>query len=123
SFGAGHHSTNGILPFNNAYRNGTLSSSLGVGHSDIGEARISARYTTAEFHYPTDFTGQPVDTNSYRVQHRLTIGFDGNRSLGARSQARLLASTNDVYDLSEDIAVPFGATAPEHSALRSRGYR
>src|SRR5437868_2270964 len=123
SFGAGHHSTNGILPFNNAYRNGTLSSSFGVGHSDIGEARVSARYTSAEFHYPTDFTGQPVDTNSYRVQHRLTIGFDGNRNLGARSQARLLASTNDVYDLSEDIAVPFGATAPEHSALRSRGYR
>lgn len=123
SLGAGHHSTDGVLPFNNEYRNGTLSSSVGIGGSDAGEARVSARYTTAEFHYPTDFTGQPVDTNSYRVQHRLTIGLDASRNLGARTQARLLAGTNDVYDLTEDIAVPFGSAAPEHSAFRSRAYR
>lgn len=123
SLGAGHHSTNGILPFNNEYLNGTLSTALGIRRGDVGEARVSARYTTAEFHYPTDFTGQPVDTNSYRVQHRVTVGFDGNLNLGSRAQARLIAGTNDVYDLSEDIAVPFGATALEHSALRSRGYR
>ena len=123
SLGAGHHSTDGVLPFNNEYSNGTISSSMGFARSDLGEARVSARYTTAEFHYPTDFTGQPVDTNSYRVQHRLTIGLDANRGIGPRVQARLLAGSNDVYDLSEDIAVPFGGTAPEHSALRSRGYR
>ena len=123
SLGAGHHSTDGVLQFNNEYRNGTLSSSVGIGSSELGEARVSARYTTAEFHYPTDFTGQPVDTNSYRVQHRLTIGLDASRNLGARAQARLLAGTNDVYDLTEDIAVPFGSSAPEHSAFRSRGYR
>jgi outer membrane cobalamin receptor len=123
SLGAGRHSTDGVLPFNNEYRNGTLSTSVGIRHSDVGEARVSARYTTAEFHYPTDFTGRPVDTNSYRVQHRLTVGLDANRNVGSRAQARFLAGTNDVYDLSEDIAVPFGSTAPEHSALRSRGYR
>ena len=123
SLGAGQHSTDGLLPFNNEYRNGTLSASFGVGRSDVGETRVSARYTTAEFHYPTDFTGQPVDTNSYRVQHRLTVGLDASRNLGARVQARLLAGTNDVYDLSEDIALPFGSSTPEHSALRSRGYR
>ena len=123
SLGAGQHSTEGVLPFNNEYRNGTLGSSFGLGRSDVGEARISARYTTAEFHYPTDFMGQPVDTNSYRVQHRLTVGLDASRNLSARVQARLLAGTNDVYDLSEDIALPFGASAQQHSALRSRGYR
>ena len=123
SLGGGQHSTDGVLAFNNEYRNGTLSSSVGLGRSDVGEARVSARYTTAEFHYPTDFTGQPVDTNSYRVQHRLTIGLDASRNLGARVQARLLAGTNDVYDLSEDIALPFGASTQQHSALRSRGYR
>ena len=123
SLGAGHHTTDGVLKFNNEYRNGTLSSSVGIGSNELGEARVSARYTTAEFHYPTDFTGQPVDTNSYRVQHRLTVGLDASRSLGARAQARLLAGTNDVYDLTEDITVPFGGVTPEHSAFRSRGYR
>ena len=123
SLGAAHHSTNGILPFNNQYRNGTLSSALTLGHGTAGDARVSARYTAAEFHYPTDFAGQPVDSNSYRTQHRLTVGLDAGRNLSGYAQARFLAGTNEVSDLTEDIATPFGATAPEHSAFRSRGYR
>ncbi len=123
SFGAAQHSTDGILPFNNEYRNGTLSSSLALAEGAGGDARISARYTAAEFHYPTDFTGQPVDSNSYRTQHRLTVGLDAGRNLAANVQARFLAGSNDVSDLTEDIAVPFGSTTPERSAFRSRGYR
>ncbi|MEP6549911.1 MAG: TonB-dependent receptor, partial [Gemmatimonadales bacterium] len=123
SLGAAHHSTDGILPFNNQYLNGTLSSSLSLGNSEAGDARISARYTTAEFHYPTDFTGQPVDSNSYRTQHRFTIGLDAGRILSENVRAHLLAGSNEVLDLTEDIAVPLGATTPQHSAFRSRGYR
>lgn len=123
SIGAAHHSTEGILPFNNQYRNGTLSSALTLAQSAGGDARLSARYTAAEFHYPTDFTGQPVDSNSYRTQHRLTVGLDAGRNLTANIQARILAGSNDVSDLTEDIATPFGASAPQHSAFRSRGYR
>jgi vitamin B12 transporter len=123
SLGAARHSTDGILPFNNQYRNGTLSSALTLGHENGGDVRLSARYTAAEFHYPTDFAGQPVDTNSYRTQHRLTVGVDAGKNLSDRAQARLLAGTNEVSDLTEDIATPFGASAPEHSAFRSRGYR
>ncbi|HEX9128632.1 MAG TPA: TonB-dependent receptor [Gemmatimonadaceae bacterium] len=123
SVGAAHHSTHGIIPFNNEYRNGTLSSALTLAQGPAGDASVDARYTTAEFHFPTDFTGQPVDSNSYRVQHRLTVGFDADRNLTPNIQARLLAANNDVWDLSEDIAVPFGGTALQHSASRSRGYR
>ncbi|HEY3114453.1 MAG TPA: TonB-dependent receptor [Gemmatimonadaceae bacterium] len=123
SVGGGHHSSDGILPFNNQYRNGTLSSALTLAGGPRGDAKITARYTAAEFHYPTDFTGQPVDSNSYRTQHRLTVGFDARRNLSANMQARLLAGNNDVSDLTEDIAVPFGSSTPQHSAFRSRGYR
>ena len=123
SVGAAHHSTNGILSFNNQYRNGTLSSAVSVGNANTGDARLSARYTAAEFHYPTDFNGQPVDSNSYRTQHRLTLGLDAGRNLTGYAQARFLAGTNEVSDLTEDIAVPFGGTEPEHSASFSRGYR
>jgi len=121
--GAARHSTDGIIPFNNQYRNGTLSSALTLAHGSEGDVRISARYTAAEFHYPTDFSGQPVDSNSYRTQHRLTVGLDAGRNLADYAQARLLAGTNEVSDLTEDIATPFGGSAPEHSAFRSRGYR
>src|SRR5437868_5149664 len=123
SVGAAHHSTDGIIPFNNEYRNGTLSTALTFAPGAIGDAKMAARYTTAEFHFPTDFTGAPVDSNSYRVQHRLTVGLDAGRNIGANVQARVLAGNNDVWDLNEDIAVPFGGTAPLHSVSRSRGYR
>ncbi|HYU52124.1 MAG TPA: TonB-dependent receptor plug domain-containing protein, partial [Gemmatimonadaceae bacterium] len=91
SVGAGHHSSDGILPFNNQYRNGTLSTALTLARGAGGHAKIAARYTAAEFHYPTDFTGQPVDSNSYRVQHRLTVGLDASRNINANLQAKLLA--------------------------------
>ncbi|MDP9203903.1 MAG: TonB-dependent receptor [Gemmatimonadota bacterium] len=123
SVGAAHHSTDGILPFNNEYRNGTLSTALTLVDGAGGDAGISARYTAAEFHYPTDFTGQPVDSNSYRTQHRLTVGFNAGRNLTSNIQARVLVGSNDVTDLTEDIAIPFGAPSPEHSEFRSRGYR
>lgn len=123
SLGAAHHSTDGVIPFNNQYRNGTLSTALTLRPGDVGDAKLAARYTTAEFHFPTDFTGAPVDTNSYRVQHRLTVGLDAGRNIGTNVQARLLAGNNDVWDLSEDISVPFGGTTPQHALSRSRGYR
>lgn len=121
--GAARHSSDGILPFNNRYKNGTLSTALTLAHTTAGDARITARYTAAEFHYPTDFTGQPVDSNSYRTQHRLTVGLDADRNLSANIQARLLAGSNDVLDLTDDIAVPFGSSTQKHSAFMSRGYR
>lgn len=123
SLGAGQHQTDGILPFNNKYSNGTLSSAVTLLRGPRGEVDITSRYTAAVFHYPTDFVGQPVDTNSYRTQHRLTVGLDVVRNLTGRIRARLLAGDNDVHDLTEDIATPFGSTAPEHSASRSVGFR
>ena len=123
SFGAARHSTDGIVPFNNQYENGTLSSLVRLGAGVSGDATLAARYTAAEFHYPTDFMGQPVDSNAYRVQHRLTVSLDAGRNLGSVAQARFLAGSNDVSDLTENIAVPFGGTTQQHSAFRSRGYR
>jgi vitamin B12 transporter len=123
SIGAAEHRTDGIIPFNNQYYNGTLSGSAGLTPSKGNDAVVSARYTTAEFHYPTDFTGAPVDSNSYRVQHRLTAGFDGTAKLGDSISGKLLLGSNEVSDLTEDIAVPFGETAPVHSADLSKNYR
>lgn len=123
SLGVARHSTDGILPFNNEYRNGTLSSSVKIEGGSAGEAILSGRYTAAEFHYPTDFTGAVVDSNSYRLQHRLTVGIDAGRNLASWAQARILAGSNDVSDLTEDISTPPGASSVQHSAARSRGYR
>lgn len=123
SIGGGVHSTDGVLSFNNQYYNGTLSGSAGFTLATGSDALLSARYTTAEFHYPTDFTGAPVDSNAYRVQHRFTVGLDASTQLAETVTGRLRVGSNEVSDLTEDIAVPFGATARRHSALLSRNKR
>jgi vitamin B12 transporter len=123
SLGAGGHRTEGILPFNNGYYNGTLSGSLGIAPSPGMDALVTSRYTTAEYHYPTDYTGAPVDSNAYRVQHRLTVGADLNGRIAKSIKGRIVAGTNQVSDLSEDIAIPFGSSAQVHSASLSRNRR
>jgi vitamin B12 transporter len=117
------HQTDGTVSFNNQYSNGTLSGGVSLLPETSGDMRISARYTNAEFHYPTDYTGAPVDSNSYRVQHRLTVGLDAGRQITSAVRVGFLAGTNEVSDLTEDIAVPFGALTPLHSADLSRAYR
>lgn len=127
SAGAAQHVTDGIIPFNNQYYNGTLSASAGITPRADTDLAASARYTTAEFHYPTDFTGAPVDSNAYRVQHRLTVGLDASTRISRAVTARILLGSNGVSDLTEDISIPFGPPepppAPVNYALASRSYR
>ncbi len=124
SFGGGYHATDGNLPFNNQYGNGTLSGAGGYrwttsqGTKDHSIS-ATARYTAAEYHYPTDYTGAPVDTNSYRLQHRLTADLNSWHSVGNGAQLGLLFGSNEVSDITEDIAVPFGATSRQHSVFHS----
>jgi vitamin B12 transporter len=106
SLGGGLRRTDGILRFNNQYYNGTLSASAGFTPTPVRDALLTARYTAAEFHYPTDYTGAPVDSASYRVQHRLTIGLDGKAKLNERTTAKVQLGTNEVSDLTEDILNP-----------------
>ncbi len=123
SLGGAQHHTDGLFDFNNDYNNGTLSGSVGFSPKPSTSARLSTRYTNAEFHYPTDFTGAPIDTNSYRVQHRLTVGLDAGAAISKIAQVQLLAGANEVSDLTEDIAFPFGSETQSHSADKSRAYR
>jgi vitamin B12 transporter len=126
SIGGGTRRTDGMIPFNNNYYNGTLSASAGVASRAGTDLLATARYTTAEFHYPTDFTGAPVDSNAYRVQHRLTVGINANSKLSKSVTAQVKAGTNEVSDLTEDIAAGFttdGEPPLVHSALRSRNKR
>lgn len=103
SLGGGARRTDGTLRFNNNYYNGTLSGSAGVKARDGSDLLLTTRYTAAEFHYPTDFTGLPVDSNAYRVQHRLTVGLDGRSPISEKATAQLRVGTNEVSDLTEDI--------------------
>ncbi len=123
SLGGGFHSTDGIHPFNNEYRNGTLSGSVTVPVQNVANLRLVTRYTSAEYHYPTDYTGAPVDSNSYRVQHRLIASIQADREINSRVRASLSAGGNDVRDLTEEIQVPFGSASRLNMASRSVVFR
>lgn len=127
SLGGGARRTDGMFPFNNNYYNGTLSASAGIGEREGSHLQVTGRYTDAEFHYPTDYTGAPVDSNAYRVQHRLTVGVDASARLSPSVIGRFLLGTNEVSDLTEDIVRPFTpgiALPPElNTALLSRTKR
>ena len=126
SLGGGLRRTDGMLSFNNNYYNGTLSASAGVTPREGTDLLAIARYTDAEFHYPTDFTGAPVDSNAYRVQHRLTVGVNGKTKLAETVTGRIQLGTNEVSDLTEDIFASFATegTGPRvHSAAFSRNKR
>jgi vitamin B12 transporter len=126
SLGGGTRRTDGQLSFNNNYYNGTLSASLGVTPREGADVIANARYTNAEFHYPTDFSGAPVDSNAYRVQHRLTAGLDGKSKLSETVTGRVQLGTNEVSDLTEDIFSQFVTEGPfpqVQSRLFSRNKR
>ena len=107
SLGGGARRTDGMVSFNNNYYNGTLSGSLGLTPREGSDVLVTGRYTDAEFHYPTDYTGAPVDSNAYRVQHRLTVGIDAKSKLDEKTTARIQAGTNELSDLTEDIVQGF----------------
>jgi vitamin B12 transporter len=126
SVGGGTRRTDGQLSFNNNYYNGTLSGSLGMTSKGGSDLLASARYTNAEFHYPTDFTGAPVDSNAYRVQHRLTVGINGKSELSETVTGRVQLGTNEVSDLTEDLTPGFspeGVAPLVRSRLFSRNKR
>ncbi len=123
SIGGGAQRTDGVYSFNNQYYNGTLSGSAGYSPKAGSDVLLTSRYSAAEFHYPTDFTGLPVDSNSYRVQHRLTVGIDASTRVSHAVSTRIKLGTNEVSDLTEDIGVPFGSTDALASSLMSRNKR
>jgi vitamin B12 transporter len=103
SLSGGLHRTDGILSFNNNYYNGTLSGAVTVTPDSQTSIDISSRYIGSEFHYPTDFTGTPSDSNSYTVQHRLVLGLDVARRLFSHLTLHLIGADNEVHDLSKDM--------------------
>jgi vitamin B12 transporter len=109
SLGGSTRRTDGIFDFNNQYYNGTLSGSLGVVPAPGNDILVSARYGAAEYHYPTDYTGAPIDSSAYRVQHRLTVGLASTSRLNDAVTARVRLGTNEVSDLTELMSLDFGS--------------
>jgi vitamin B12 transporter len=83
------------------------------------------RYTAAEFHYPTDYTGTPSDSNAYNTQHRLVVGLDASRYLLPNVQLHVIGAANEIHDFSEDLTASTagGTTTYNQSLAPAKGFR
>ncbi|MBA3260084.1 MAG: TonB-dependent receptor [Gemmatimonadales bacterium] len=86
--------TDGIYDFNNDYRNTAASGRVQIGAGAHTGAALTARYTDGKFHFPTDFTGVPVDQNQYNAEETTTLGLDLTHRLSEALEAQLLLGRN-----------------------------
>ena len=93
ALGVGHHATEGIYQFNSEYRNNAVSATFGNDPWKNATASITARYTDVTAHFPTDFTGAPVDPNDFRRERRMIAGADLRQAIG-RGTVRLSLTSN-----------------------------
>lgn len=100
--GAGWHETQGIYAFNNRYRNGTLTGALDVAPDAATTVRFTTRYNAAQYHFPTDYTGAPVDSNSYTATHSLVTAVDAARRVLPGLTLRAIGGLDELRRLSED---------------------
>ena len=77
----------GILAFNNAYRNRVAGASVRLSPDVRTEATLTARWEAATYNYPTEFDGTVKDRNAENASHRLALAFSGRRLLGDRLSA------------------------------------
>jgi vitamin B12 transporter len=101
SFGGSQHRTDGFQSFNSAFRQ-SVGSALLSGVLGAGDAILSARYTDRELHFPTDGSGQVVDSNAVRRDDHLALGLDAGYRLAARAALRIALASHDVHGISDN---------------------
>jgi len=84
--------SSGSYPFNSQYRSLTGSGRLGLRPDARTDLALAFRTGDGESHFPTDFTGAPVDSNQYTTERSLSIGLDAGRQLSRTLSARVAGS-------------------------------
>ncbi|HLA90791.1 MAG TPA: TonB-dependent receptor [Gemmatimonadaceae bacterium] len=95
-------SSDGILPFNNRFVNDVLSASLRVTPGARADARLALRWSSATYHYPTDFTGAVVDHDAEQTDHRLVASLDAGHRLTERVELRVSLASNELLPRAND---------------------
>jgi vitamin B12 transporter len=97
SVGLAHHRSTGIYDFNNVNGNSVFSARADAAIDEKTSATASVRYSDAVAHYPTDGSGQPVDSNAFTMASELALNARLTRIISSRLslQGGITASTHD----------------------------
>jgi vitamin B12 transporter len=128
SVAGGRHATNGFQAFNSRNVNNVGSALVGAERGGA-DARLSLRYTDVAFHYPTDGSGQVVDSNAVHREDRLALGVDAGYRFLPSAELRLALASNSAHGVSDnqpdspgDVGGYYFTTA-DHSHRRSGDLR
>ena len=101
SLGAARHRTDGYQTFNSGASNSTLSSLLRAARGSA-DAALSLRYSDLALHFPTDGSGQVVDSNAVHREARLAVGLDAGWRLSSIVSLRAMLASHDVHGITDD---------------------
>ena len=103
SLAGARHATDGIQRFNSQYRQSVGSALIGV-RRDRLDAHLSLRYSDNVVHFPTNGSGEVVDSNAVRRDDRLAVGLESGVRLAPAAELRLSLASNDMHALTDDQA-------------------
>ena len=98
------HASDGILPFNNAYRNDGVSAGAAYAPDARSDVRLTARYNSSNYQYPTASDGSVEDRNAHSTQHRLQLSVDAGRRWNDRVETRVQLTSSEFLPRSLDTA-------------------
>lgn len=112
---ADRHAMDGVLAFNNAYRNDGISAALDLAADAKTDVRLTGRFNNSMYEYPTGSSGALEDRNAERTENRVLAGLDVARRWTERVETRaqytwmdLLPRTNDGPDDAGDTTGFYG---------------
>ena len=92
---ASRFSADGLYPYNNNYRDRVLSAQIRVTPDAHTDASITYRYGDDIYHFPTDGTGAPVDSNQRAAERGPLLSLSAGRVLGQHLDARVTAGLKE----------------------------
>lgn len=95
SVAAARSRTDGIHDFNSDFENTVLSARMHAAPGTATDLAVSARFGDHTSHFPTDFTGAPVDRNQRTFERGLTLGLEAAHRIAPAMEARLALSLLD----------------------------
>ena len=88
-------SSDGLYRYNNQYRNSVITAGLRVAPDARTDASLTYRYGDDVYHFPTDGTGAPVDSNQRSAERGPLLSLSAGRVLGRHLEARVTAGVKE----------------------------
>ena len=100
-------SSDGLYAYNNQYRNSVVNAGVRVQPDARTDASLTYRYGDDVYHFPTDGTGTPVDSNQHAAERGPLFSVSARRVFAAHLDARISAGLKEarlLYDNPPDSA-------------------